>query len=303
MKRPSRKAAATSAAPLQILDRATLRLLGALCGPCAYGRADEEAGDLAIVGQRNGVSVCVARASHAAAKTLVTQNLGEWEEAAPGRARLVVTQPGRSAFARASAPAQAPAFLAQHVALESRQVETQPGAGAVKVLVNADESPLGWLARRKLVGAAEFEAGERLRRDIDMAQTLPRVTANWSASPSAGVGGGQGLHISERVAAAGQRVDRALSAAGPEFSGLLLDVCGFLKGLETIETERNWPRRSAKVVLNLALGRLARHYGLGEAQRPQRKGKVMGVQHWGAADYRPQINPPVSEQQASDERA
>ena len=41
------KTAAAPAASLQTLDRATLRLLGALCGPCAYGRADEEAGDLA----------------------------------------------------------------------------------------------------------------------------------------------------------------------------------------------------------------------------------------------------------------
>jgi hypothetical protein len=263
------------------LDRASLRLLGALCGEGAHGRVDEEAGDVVVVGQRNGVSMCVARASRAAATALEGRNLAAWEEGAPGRLRLVVTHPGRAALARANAPAQAPAFLAQHVALETRQVETAPGASA-KVFVNGDESPLGWLARRKLVGEPEFEAGERLRRDIDMAQTLPRVTANWSASAG---GGGQGLHISERVAAAGQRVDRALSAVGPEFSGLLLDVCGFLKGLETIETERNWPKRSAKVVLNLALGRLARHYGLGVAP----SGKV-GPRHWGAPDYRPHID-------------
>ncbi|MDB5572024.1 MAG: putative ATPase involved in replication initiation [Hyphomicrobiales bacterium] len=271
-----------------VIERAALRLLGALCAPAAYGRLDPESGEVAIVGRRNGVSMCVARATRAEAGALAARDLAVWEEVAPGRSRLVATDPGRAALARASAPPEAPAFLAQHAGLETRRVEARPGASLAKVLVNADESPLGWLARRKLVGAAEFEAGERLRRDLDMAQTLPRVTANWSASPSAAAHGAQGLHISERVAAAGQRVDRALRAAGPEFAGLLLDVCGFLKGLETIEAERNWPRRSAKVVLALALGKLARHYGLGEPPAPR---AAKAPQHWGAADYRPRIDP------------
>jgi hypothetical protein len=49
---------------------------------------------------------------------------------------------------------------------------------------------------------------------------------------------------------------------GPGLSDLLFDVCCALKGLETAEKDKGWPRRSGKVVLALALDRLAAHYGI-----------------------------------------
>ena len=58
--------------------------------------------------------------------------------------------------------------------------------------------------------------------------------------------------------AARQTVHLALGTVRPEFAGLLLDICCFLKGLEDIERECALPARSGKVVLQLALSRVAR---------------------------------------------
>jgi hypothetical protein len=158
-------------------------------------------------------------------------------------------------------------FRARHLALARCDIAT--ANGRVTVTVDDSESPLAWLARRKsrdgatLIDAVQFEAGERLRADFTCAQLMPRTTSNWDAAVADGrrSGGNGAAAMTDAVVAARQRVRHALDAVGPEFSGLLLDVCCFLKGLEAVERERRWPARSAKVVLQLGLDRLARHYG------------------------------------------
>src|SRR4249919_1913810 len=159
-------------------------------------------------------------------------------------------------------------FRAQHLALAPRQIITE--LGRASVIVNEAESPLVWLARRRgrdgraLIEPHQLQAGERLRADFTRAHLMPRTTSNWSSPLSSGRGGGgneQAAAFTETMIAARQRVHHALDAVGPEFAGLLLDICCLLKGLEDIERERAWPARSGKVVLQLALARLARHYG------------------------------------------
>lgn len=179
-------------------------------------------------------------------------------------------------------------FVGQHLALARRAIDGPNGRA--QALVDDSESPLAWLARRKgrdgraMIEPQQLEAGERLRLDFTRAQLMPRVSSNWSAPVSHGAraaAGGQAANITDVIVAARQRVRHALDAVGPEFAGLLVDVCCFLKGLEDVERERLWPPRSAKVVLQLALDRLARHYGLAAAAR----GKAhTPIRTWLAAD-------------------
>jgi hypothetical protein len=118
------------------------------------------------------------------------------------------------------------------------------------------------------------------------------VTSNWSACAPA-----QRLRraapsnpalLRVEVIAAKERVMRALMAVGPEVSGMLVDICCELKGLEEAEKENGWPQRAGKVVLQIALTRLARHYGLIGDGTP--KPAKRGLRHWGSDDYRPSID-------------
>lgn len=161
--------------------------------------------------------------------------------------------------------------------------------------LNDAESPLAWLHRRKdkagnpLIGDAAFAAGERLRADYTRAGLMPATGVDWSL-PSKGRGrksGGRGpADILDAALDARDRVNTALGAVGPELGGILVDVCCHLYGLEQVERARGWPKRSAKVVLEMALSRLARHYGIGEARGPAR-GRT---RQWGTEDYRPTID-------------
>ncbi len=187
---------------------------------------------------------------------------------------------GRPANPRRTAKAKA-APVERAVAPPGRiigEATLQHEGEAVTVQVNEAESPLAWLHRRRdrtgvpFIDATCFEAGERLRRDMTMARIMPRITSRWS--PSTGGGSGPAA-ATDAMVSARQRLDRALDAVDGDYAGILLDVCGFLKRIEDVERERHWPPRSGKVVLKLALQRLATHYGIArEARGPDKAGHI-----------------------------
>ena len=155
--------------------------------------------------------------------------------------------------------------------------------------VNPDKSPLGRLARRRgkaapFLDEAETVAGERLRSDYTRARLMPGITQRWDLQPRQRPGPGGARDLSDSAIDARARVDEALEAVGPELSGVLVNVCCFLKGLEVVERERQWPARSAKLMLKAGLAALARHYGV------RAGGAGSGrIRRWGADDYRPRI--------------
>jgi uncharacterized protein DUF6456 len=130
------------------------------------------------------------------------------------------------------------------------------------VTVNLAESPLGWLFARGHVSQRQFDAGERLRWDWERAQLAPHVTMAWDAAPVARGRGGSscGGDVANAQIDAKRRFDGAIEAAGPGLADILWRVVCAGEGMRDAETALGWPARAGKLVLTLALDRVAAHY-------------------------------------------
>lgn len=130
------------------------------------------------------------------------------------------------------------------------------------VTVNLAESPLGWLHARGHIDDRLFGAGELLRRDYERAQLGPNITMRWDPVRARSTGD-RGLTDSERQIAAKARFDGALGAAGKGLQDILWRVVCAGEGLPVAERTLGWPARSGKLVLRLALDRVADFYRVG----------------------------------------
>lgn len=132
--------------------------------------------------------------------------------------------------------------------------------GKRSVAVNLAESPLSWLHSRGHIDDRLFDAGERLRADYERAQLSPSLTMRWDPVRITGQGGDNGLSPTERQIAAKQRFDGAIAQAGSGLSDILWRVVCAGEGLPDAEKMLAWPARSGKLVLKLALDRVADFY-------------------------------------------
>jgi hypothetical protein len=184
-----------------------------------------------------------ARVSAAEAKALASEGLVEgaglecWRIAAAGRAYL----------AREIAVA-APAAIE-----DSNGEMLAPQSAVMRRLRALTADGCAWFS------ALELQAAQALERDYRMAQMAQRVTADWSAPPMDrtrrhapdGIGG------PDCAMDARTRLVKVQAALGAQCEALLRDVLNDEISFEEVERRRNWPPRSAKVALKMALSMLA----------------------------------------------
>lgn len=139
---------------------------------------------------------------------------------------------------------------------------SRKGRPARSVAVNLAESPLGWLKAHGHVSARQYDAGDRLRRDWEIARIAPRVTMKWDAPPIDRTARGAPApgDATRAGIAAKARFDAAVEAVGPGLSDVLWRVVCAGEGMREAESALGWPARAGKLVLGLALDRLAGYY-------------------------------------------
>lgn len=134
-----------------------------------------------------------------------------------------------------------------------------PRKGRRSVTVNAAESPLAWLHARGHLPDRLFDAGERLRADYERAHLSPSITMRWDPVRIRSTGDA-GLNPTERQLAAKDRFDGAIRAAGKGLEDVLWRVVCAGESLPAAEKALDWPARSGKLVLRIALERVADFY-------------------------------------------
>ena len=105
-----------------------------------------------------------------------------------------------------------------------------------------------------------LEAARRVQMLFERSRLRPRTTMHYG--PRIGGGGSHAGDIGDMAVDARRQLAELYRALPADCADLVIDICGFEKGLQEVETERGWPRRSAKLVLRIGLEAVAQRFGL-----------------------------------------
>jgi len=146
-------------------------------------------------------------------------------------------------------------------AAEPRQITPEPDGGR-RGLERDLLSRLAHPSGESFLAPHHLEAGRRVARWGERAQLRQRVTMSYDPAQVGGRRHGGGSDIADIAAEARKSLARIYAELPRDCAETVIDVCVFEKGLQTIETEHRWPRRSAKLVLRIGLDQLADKFGL-----------------------------------------
>jgi len=138
------------------------------------------------------------------------------------------------------------------------------------ISVNQLEGPLAALSLEKggkppFLAPRHILAAQKIQALVLRSQMVQRTTMSYDPTRTGGKNTGSiiAAELGNCAIDAKKILHDRLSSLPADCAGVVMDVCGFQKGLQLVETERRWPRRSAKLILRIGLEQLAVQSGLG----------------------------------------
>ena len=133
---------------------------------------------------------------------------------------------------------------------------------------NLGHSAVAWLVGRRdaegrpWLDAAQVAAAARLALEAETALAGPSLTMRWDALPRTGGGSAARVEPSDRMLAAGSRVEAALAACGPA-RAIVEQICIHASALQAAERDLGLRRRDGRILLQSGLRALAAYYRIG----------------------------------------